>query len=665
MLNLLDTAVNRRAFEKSTRETFMTPKQFIQICETLSAGKLKVLTQQFKDLPIAEISEAFDPSNNGEYTTWILRMVQSGNLIHPEDASKTREALDAFTKLKRTGTINADINSYKSFSDLYNTINSASFSKREMSRHQQTAGAETVYDKNGWTVDEITTPSASATLCKGTAWCVKDPRWATNYLRNAPLYRIQKDGENVALCHFDGSKMEIKDTSDDPLPLNKESALILELMRCIVGDSVFGSLEMAVSWSLELNKELPDKVRHRLSLSPYLACKYALARNVRWPEIEDSLINGFTDANFIDIEAYAKQFNVSKMLDIIEKAKDKKKAEKNGDGAIKIIKTLKGDWSVIKVLAGRAGNDWVTRNAVFAFQNSTASTTYILAHKGKPKVAIAHYNNSDNVRSSIGKGLEFCDSAPSYIAPLARAMVEDGVDNIRVKALAATPNNPLTPSEEEEFITNDDSHYIDMQMYYIKHVKGGVDPYIENGDNVGKLCRYVRSGLGDTENLIRAVSDKLQTSTVGERGVWVSFGIDLVKRARKRIRAVEAAIMDGFVNGDTADEFCWYINIAFEYDKYVGLPGIKETSLTRIRDGDREVKKAIGEGYLKRYFKTGERWEEIEPYLITGKVSGKYDALMSEYKKEFPGLGSDKIVKKKELPPAPMESVRRFATLLG
>ena len=207
--------------------------------------------------------------DRGNYIPWIARQVATGNIKLPEDVDKVKMRLSEFDKHKKASKAEfpKDINQYKSFSDLAKTMNkhlgpedtgfSGSFLRSLAPSDYNVAkdGAEVVYqgkmpddgddnrnpakdgraDPNakipghddsgysprerywdetgitpdygdGWEVIKIKSPEASAILCHGTDWCVKDPSWAIDYLKKGPFYMIANKGKQEALFHADSGQ---------------------------------------------------------------------------------------------------------------------------------------------------------------------------------------------------------------------------------------------------------------------------------------------------------------------------------------------------------------------------------------------------------------------------------------------------------------------------
>ncbi len=193
--------------------------------------------------------------DKGKYIPWIARQVATGNIRLPEDIDKVKMRLSEFDTHKQASKAKfpKDINQYKSFGDLAKTMNkhlgpedtgfSGSFLRSLSPSDYNTAkdGTEVVYQGkmpeggdskfggitwdalkygdgggsgDGWEIIKVKSPEASAILCHGTDWCVKDPAWSAGYLKRGPFYMIANKGKREALFHADsGQFMDPTDSS--------------------------------------------------------------------------------------------------------------------------------------------------------------------------------------------------------------------------------------------------------------------------------------------------------------------------------------------------------------------------------------------------------------------------------------------------------------------
>lgn len=128
-----------------------------------------------------------DPSLNGMYMPWMAKLVAANpNENRIEDLDRVGEDLAAFEQNKRR-IANKDINSYKSFNDLYDVIapllTPAAKSPEDIEKEKERAKLEkmkadiiTVYNgPEGW-IRIPTTEETASFLGQGTRWCTAATR---------------------------------------------------------------------------------------------------------------------------------------------------------------------------------------------------------------------------------------------------------------------------------------------------------------------------------------------------------------------------------------------------------------------------------------------------------------------------------------------------------
>ncbi len=224
--------------------------------------------------------------DRGNYIPWIARQVATGNIKLPEDVDKVKMRLSEFDTHKQASKAKfpKDINQYKSFSDLAKTMNkhlgpedtgfSGSFLRSLSPSDYNVAkdGAEVVYQGkmpeggdyshlistatakdddlgDGWEVIKVKSPEASAILCHGTDWCVKDPAWSTDYLKKGPFYMIANKGKQRALFHADSG--QFMDPEDEPIVQDEEIAYYQPLGIKIAEDMMSGLASGGYDYSKE------------------------------------------------------------------------------------------------------------------------------------------------------------------------------------------------------------------------------------------------------------------------------------------------------------------------------------------------------------------------------------------------------------------------------
>lgn len=154
------------------------------------------------------LSQADPTGSKGDYIDWIVKLDIGKTSIFPEDSDKTRDALIAFDKFKKTDKpIDRNIDSYATYGDLVKTLDPyqeeveeaiETKTEKERIKVEEAEGVTEVYNDGTYRVVKITTPEASSKVCWGTGavhWCVKDVKWAQDYLEKGPLYFMFKNEE--------------------------------------------------------------------------------------------------------------------------------------------------------------------------------------------------------------------------------------------------------------------------------------------------------------------------------------------------------------------------------------------------------------------------------------------------------------------------------------
>ena len=165
-------------------------------------------------------AETFDPTQNSEYITWILRLLKKGSIRGEEDSGKMKERLEQFHTLKRKPQFPADrrdINRFKTYGDLAETVDEFSGieTKGEIVRKKREQGIELMEEGDDVKLFVVTESEAGAKYFRNTEWCVKDPRYFDNY--GAPYYFFTDGNEKPqTLLHLDSNQcMDVRDRPTD------------------------------------------------------------------------------------------------------------------------------------------------------------------------------------------------------------------------------------------------------------------------------------------------------------------------------------------------------------------------------------------------------------------------------------------------------------------
>lgn len=163
---------------------------------------------------------AVDPTNNGAYMPWLARMViKDPHKNKPEDLERMGDDLANFERLKPR-LAKRDINQYKSFEEVYDTIEpllKAAPSEKDIEKEKERQrDAEmrgqiiNVYEgPEGW-IKSPTTEKASCWLGRNTRWCnaAEKNNQFNYYNKSDRLFVIfdKKSGERMQL-HIDSGQL--------------------------------------------------------------------------------------------------------------------------------------------------------------------------------------------------------------------------------------------------------------------------------------------------------------------------------------------------------------------------------------------------------------------------------------------------------------------------
>lgn len=169
---------------------------------------------------------AVDPTKNGAYMQWMIKMIMKDPQENkPEDLDRTGEDLKSFETFK-SKIENKDINSYKSFIQLFDVIAPLNEPK-EKTPEDKKAAAEAkkleelkkeillVYTgSEGW-IRVPTTERASCWLGQNTRWCTaaKNNNYFASYNKNDRLFVIydKASKERIQIHIQSGQFMDVQD----------------------------------------------------------------------------------------------------------------------------------------------------------------------------------------------------------------------------------------------------------------------------------------------------------------------------------------------------------------------------------------------------------------------------------------------------------------------
>jgi hypothetical protein len=156
-----------------------------------------------------EIKQADPTGDKGDYAFWIGRLLAKSMIRFPEDIDKVKEKLQLYIKVKDKATdVNKDIMVYKTYSELVETLEkykekeNIPESKREIEKRMINEGQKIIYQDATYTLMQLSNPESCSVLFRDTEWCVKDPRFSKEYLKQADLYYFIKNNKPYALFHL-------------------------------------------------------------------------------------------------------------------------------------------------------------------------------------------------------------------------------------------------------------------------------------------------------------------------------------------------------------------------------------------------------------------------------------------------------------------------------
>jgi hypothetical protein len=189
----------------------------------LSSGKRNFINQMLQRVGISgekadtiiELAFDADPTDNGNYTPWVVTQVLSENIQLPEDTEDIAKLLMVYNRIKpflpaqEDGINLKNINEYLSPKRLKEIVEKYADlrAKRGGAKEDAIKGQRIVLEQGPYTVIEALTPHAAAKLTReGDAnWCVSNIETAREYLDDGPLYFIDKNGQRFVLAHCKGT----------------------------------------------------------------------------------------------------------------------------------------------------------------------------------------------------------------------------------------------------------------------------------------------------------------------------------------------------------------------------------------------------------------------------------------------------------------------------
>lgn len=199
---------------------------FVPISDNV--GGFKIQTDADKSKFIRWVAELFDPTPNGMYLGWILKMFKNGNLRGEEDSEKVYNTLQTFHTLKTKPQFpseHKDINRFKSYGDLAKIVGNFSGVKSKKEIYREKEQGITLMGSDGeYKVYVVTEPEAAAKHFRDTEWCVTNPKFFNQY--GAPYYYFTKNDEPFTLLHLKSN--QCMDVYDRDVDLNPSQVDLME-----------------------------------------------------------------------------------------------------------------------------------------------------------------------------------------------------------------------------------------------------------------------------------------------------------------------------------------------------------------------------------------------------------------------------------------------------
>lgn len=186
---------------------------------------------------LLELAAAAEPDErHASHLEWIVRQAVAEDVRLEEDGERLKTALLAFDRLTRRlrdqlEPADRNLMNYRRLGDIEQKIEewSGRTTKGAALKTRKAEGSRVVFEGDGWQIVEIANAEAAKAHCAGSSWCVKDPKFASGYLKDGPLYLIARGGQNVALAH--PASGALKDPHDRRITDFKLAGELVELLK--------------------------------------------------------------------------------------------------------------------------------------------------------------------------------------------------------------------------------------------------------------------------------------------------------------------------------------------------------------------------------------------------------------------------------------------------
>ncbi len=202
------------------------------------AKHLKAKHGEKEALNLASQIIEIDPTSRSgkhEYVDQIMKWVETGKVILPEDYETARSSTRSFFKMKKYLPIlrGKSIEDFNSPGDIRKLINSG---KKKTKKRNRIESFDYLGSKDEYSLYKVEEEHKEAfcKLIQDTEWCVKDPKFFDEY--GAPFYYLSKENSSHGLLHLRSS--EFRDVYDDSFSTQEAVPLKDWLRECLGSDFI-------------------------------------------------------------------------------------------------------------------------------------------------------------------------------------------------------------------------------------------------------------------------------------------------------------------------------------------------------------------------------------------------------------------------------------------
>ncbi|MEI6421322.1 MAG: hypothetical protein WCP55_03830, partial [Lentisphaerota bacterium] len=177
-----------------------------------------------------------ETTTNPQYQSWIYKNLKNGDLVFPEDISKTKESLKQFEQVKNLKDYKGSkkIDDYASQKDLYASIRTFLDKNKPVSKDiEADAGGNPILHEEGlYQIIELDDYNYALQLIEKTNWCVKHRNNWDEY--GPPYYMIAFRNKPFALVHF--GTQQIKDVDDNEFQSKNVTDEFFQVVKWLIAN---------------------------------------------------------------------------------------------------------------------------------------------------------------------------------------------------------------------------------------------------------------------------------------------------------------------------------------------------------------------------------------------------------------------------------------------